>query len=184
LWNHEWHLDKSDFESEEEIVKLSERIIGRFAADDIMNPNNTKEFIVKANEEITEDVSKKLEQCEVVKIKVRSVLTCESRNGICAKCYGRNLAVGKMVELGEAVGIIAAQSIGEPGTQLTMRTFHIGGTASQTYRTPQIISKNSGTIRYNDIRLWHLKTVILWCLIKMEVFQLFLMKEKNWKHIR
>ncbi len=140
------------FESEEEVVKLSERIIGRFAADDIVNPSNSKEFIVKANEEITEEVAKKLEKSEIIKIKVRSVLTCESRNGVCAKCYGRNLATGKMVEHGEAVGIIAAQSIGEPGTQLTMRTFHIGGTASQTYRTPQIISKNSGIVRYNDIR--------------------------------
>ncbi|HON08128.1 MAG TPA: DNA-directed RNA polymerase subunit beta', partial [Verrucomicrobiota bacterium] len=139
-------------ESEEEVVKLSDRIIGRFAADDVVNPSNSKEFIVKANEEITEEVTKKLEKSEIAKIKVRSVLTCESRNGVCAKCYGRNLATGKMVDFGEAVGIIAAQSIGEPGTQLTMRTFHIGGTASQTYRTPQIISKNSGIVRYNDIR--------------------------------
>ncbi|MGB9602247.1 MAG: DNA-directed RNA polymerase subunit beta', partial [Limisphaerales bacterium] len=139
-------------ESEEEIVKLSERIIGRFAADDVINPHNPKEYIVKANEEITEEIAKKIESLDIDRIRIRSVLTCETRNGVCARCYGRNLATGKMVELGEAIGIIAAQSIGEPGTQLTMRTFHIGGTASQTYRKPQIITKNAGTVRYNDIR--------------------------------
>ncbi len=85
------------------------------------------------------------------------MLTCESKHGICAKCYGRNLATGRRVKLGEAVGIIAAQSIGEPGTQLTMRTFHIGGTACQVFKQPQIKAKNDGIVRYNDLRLVELE---------------------------
>lgn len=140
------------YENEEEVVKLSDRIVGRFAADDVLNPKNPKEFIVRANEEITEEIAKKIESYGIEEIKIRSVLTCESKNGVCIKCYGKNLATSKMVELGESVGIIAAQSIGEPGTQLTMRTFHIGGTASQTYRKPQITAKYDGFVRYNDVR--------------------------------
>src|SRR5205814_1577701 len=89
----------------------------------------------------------------VEKVKIRSVLTCESKHGICVNCYGRNLATGGLVKLGEAVGIIAAQSIGEPGTQLTMRTFHIGGTAQGQFKQPQIKSKVDGTLRYNDLRV-------------------------------
>src|SRR5207237_10321584 len=93
----------------------------------------------------------------VEKVKIRSVLTCESKQGVCVHCYGRNLATGGLVKLGEAVGIIAAQSIGEPGTQLTMRTFHIGGTASQVFKQPQIKSKHEGVIRYNELRLVELE---------------------------
>ena len=93
----------------------------------------------------------------VEKVKIRSVLTCESKHGICMNCYGRNLATGALVKLGEAVGIIAAQSIGEPGTQLTMRTFHIGGTASQVFKQPQIKAKFDGIVRYNDLRLVELE---------------------------
>src|SRR5206468_7201524 len=88
----------------------------------------------------------------VEQLKIRSVLTCECGRGVCAMCYGRNLATGDFVKLGEAVGIIAAQSIGEPGTQLTMRTFHIGGTASQTFKQPIIKAKNDGTVQFNDLR--------------------------------
>ena len=93
-----------------------------------------------------------IEKVGVEQLKIRSVLTCETGRGVCGKCYGRNLATGQLVKLGEAVGIIAAQSIGEPGTQLTMRTFHIGGTASQTFKQPIIKSKNDGALRFNDLR--------------------------------
>src|ERR1700761_6293804 len=89
----------------------------------------------------------------VEQLKIRSVLTCESKRAVCARCYGRNLATGQMVKLGEAVGIIAAQSIGEPGTQLTMRTFHIGGTATQLFKQPIIKAKNDGEVRFNDLRV-------------------------------
>jgi hypothetical protein len=113
------------------VVKLSERLVGRFACDDIYNPTNPKELFAKSNEEIDEIKAKKIDAAGVEKIKIRSVLTCESKQGVCICCYGRNLATGGLVKLGEAVGIIAAQSIGEPGTQLTMRTFHTGGVAGR-----------------------------------------------------
>jgi DNA-directed RNA polymerase subunit beta' len=112
----------------EEIEKLKERLIGRLATEDIYDPN-TKELIVKANQEITEELVEKIDKAGIKEVTIRSVLTCRSRYGVCIKCYGRNLATGKLVDVGEAVGIIAAQSIGEPGTQLTMRTFHTGGVA-------------------------------------------------------
>src|SRR5204862_2506387 len=98
-----------------------------------------------------------MDDSRVEKVKIRSVLTCESKQGICKSCYGRNLATGALVKLGEAVGIIAAQSIGEPGTQLTMRTFHIGGTASQVFKQPQIKAKHDGVARYNELRLVQLE---------------------------
>lgn len=115
-------------EGNEEIEKLSERILGRVAAEDIVHPE-TKEVIVPANAEITEEVVDLIDKAGIKEVAIRSVLTCRSKYGVCIKCYGRNLATGKMVDVGEAVGIIAAQSIGEPGTQLTMRTFHTGGVA-------------------------------------------------------
>ncbi len=115
-------------EGNEEIEKLRERIIGRLSAEDIRDPNTT-ELIVAANEEIDEDVVERIDKAGIKEVLIRSVLTCRSRFGVCIKCYGRNLATGKLVDVGEAVGIIAAQSIGEPGTQLTMRTFHTGGVA-------------------------------------------------------
>ena len=118
------------YEGEDEVVKLSERIIGRFSCDDIHDPRSPKTVLAKANEEIDEVKARAVEISGVEKVKIRSVLTCESKHGVCVACYGRNLATGGLVKLGEATGIIAAQSIGEPGTQLTMRTFHIGGTAS------------------------------------------------------
>src|SRR5207244_1535078 len=121
------------------------------------DPTDAKKKIAKANEEIDEIRARAIDKSGVEKMRIRSVLTCESKQGICVNCYGRNLATGGLVKLGEAVGIIAAQSIGEPGTQLTMRTFHIGGTASQVFKQPQIKAKFDGSIRYNDLRLVELE---------------------------
>ncbi|MEW6097276.1 MAG: DNA-directed RNA polymerase subunit beta' [bacterium] len=115
-------------EGDEIIEPLSDRILGRVSLDDVVNPM-TGEVIVNANEEINEESAEAIEEVEIDRIRIRTVLTCEAERGVCAKCYGRNLATGKLIDVGEPVGIIAAQSVGEPGTQLTMRTFHIGGTA-------------------------------------------------------
>jgi DNA-directed RNA polymerase subunit beta' len=145
------------YEGEDEVVKLADRLVGRFACDDIVNPTNPKEFLIHTNEEIDEEKAKRIEAAGIDRVRIRSVLTCESKHGICIHCYGRNLATGGLVKLGEAVGIIAAQSIGEPGTQLTMRTFHIGGTAAQVFKIPQIKAKHDGTIRYNELRLVELE---------------------------
>ena len=112
----------------------------------------SKTKVVKANQLIDEVIAAAVEKVGVEQLKIRSVLTCESGRGVCAKCYGRNLATGQAVKLGEAVGIIAAQSIGEPGTQLTMRTFHIGGTATGVFKQPVIKAKNDGSIRFNELR--------------------------------
>ncbi len=142
---------KPIYEGEDEIVRLSERIIGRVSAEDVTDPV-TRKKVVKANTEIDEAAAEHISKLGIERIKIRSVLTCESRRGVCAACYGRNLATGKPVKLGEATGIIAAQSIGEPGTQLTMRTFHIGGTASQVFKQPQIKAKNDGAVRYQEVR--------------------------------
>jgi DNA-directed RNA polymerase subunit beta' len=108
--------------------------------------------IVDVNEEITEDLAGSIQSAGIERVKIRSVLTCESRRGTCVRCYGRNLATGKLVEIGEAVGVIAAQSIGEPGTQLTMRTFHIGGTASRVTEQTSLEAKNSGTIKFHGLQ--------------------------------
>jgi DNA-directed RNA polymerase subunit beta' len=140
------------YEGEDEVVKLSERLVGRHSCDDIFNPQSPKEYLVRSGEEIDEIKAKAIDASGVEKVKIRSVLTCESKQGVCMSCYGRNLATGAKVKLGEAVGIIAAQSIGEPGTQLTMRTFHIGGTASQVFKQPQIKAKFDGLLRYNELR--------------------------------
>ncbi|HZF01683.1 MAG TPA: DNA-directed RNA polymerase subunit beta'', partial [Methylomirabilota bacterium] len=145
------------YEGEDEVVKLGDRLVGRFACDDILNPTNPKEHLIRANEEIDETKAKAIESTGIDRMRIRSVLTCESKHGICKHCYGRNLATGALVKLGEAVGIIAAQSIGEPGTQLTMRTFHIGGTASQVFKQPQIKSKFDGILRYNELRVVQLE---------------------------
>jgi len=145
------------YEGEDEVVKLSERLVGRFSCDDLRGPSDIKTLLVKATGEIDELKAKAIDSSGIERVKIRSVLTCESKHGICMHCYGRNLATGLLVKLGEAVGIIAAQSIGEPGTQLTMRTFHIGGTASQIFKQPQIKSKYDGVIRYNELRLVELE---------------------------
>src|ERR1700745_1032057 len=130
---------------------MAARIVGRVSCETINNPV-TKDTIIKSNQLIEEAQAQSLMSIGVEYLKIRSVLTCESKRGVCAHCYGRNLATGRMVKLGEAVGIIAAQSIGEPGTQLTMRTFHIGGTASQTFKQPIIKAKNDGHLQFNDLR--------------------------------
>ena len=144
-------------EGDEIVVPLRERIIGRVALDNIVDVVTDK-TIAEAGQEISEEMSREIEESGIDKIKIRSVLTCESRRGVCAKCYGRNLATGRLVELGEAVGIIAAQSIGEPGTQLTMRTFHIGGTASRTVAESSIKSKNSGIMKYHNLKVVEVKS--------------------------
>jgi DNA-directed RNA polymerase subunit beta' len=141
------------YEGEDEVVELSERIVGRISCDDIFDPHNPKSKLVAANEQIDETKAKLVDNSGVERVKIRSVLTCESKNGVCINCYGRNLATGDMVKLGEAVGSIAAQSFGERGTQLTSRTFHIGGTASQVFKQPQIKAKHEGDVRYNELRL-------------------------------
>jgi DNA-directed RNA polymerase subunit beta' len=145
------------YEGEDEVVKLGERLIGRYSSDDIHDPRNPKTLLVGAGQEIDEIRAKLIENSGVEKVKIRSVLTCESKIGVCVSCYGRNLATGAPVKLGEAVGIIAAQSIGEPGTQLTMRTFHIGGTGTVVFKQPQIKSKHDGVVKYNDLRLVELE---------------------------
>jgi DNA-directed RNA polymerase subunit beta' len=139
------------YEGDEEVVSLATRIIGRVSCETVKDPIAGTP-IIKANNLIDEETAAALDKVGHEQLKIRSVLTCENKRGVCAKCYGRNLSTGLMIGLGEAVGIIAAQSIGEPGTQLTMRTFHVGGTASQTFKQPIIKAKNDGTIRYNDLR--------------------------------
>ena len=138
-------------EGDDELVSLGTRIIGRTAAEDICNPH-TLEVIVAAGELIDKYSARKVESAGVELVIIRSVLTCESRRGVCAKCYGKNLATGKVAQLGQPVGIIAAQSIGEPGTQLTMRTFHIGGTASSVFKQPKVTTKSAGFAKYEGIR--------------------------------
>lgn len=139
-------------EGDEEVVGLKDRIIGRVALDNVVDII-TDEVIVEQGSEITEEKTDRIEKLGIEKIRIRSVLTCESGRGVCAKCYGRNLSTGRLIELGEAVGVVAAQSIGEPGTQLTMRTFHIGGTASRTVEQSFIKAKNEGIIRYHNLRV-------------------------------
>ncbi len=145
------------YEGEDVVVPLKDRIIGRVALDSVANIV-TDEVIADANSLITEAVAARIEEVGVEKIRIRSVLTCESKKGVCAKCYGRDLATGRVAELGTAVGIIAAQSIGEPGTQLTMRTFHIGGTASRVVEQSYFKAKNSGIIKYHGLKTVTTKT--------------------------
>ncbi|HBO84534.1 MAG TPA: DNA-directed RNA polymerase subunit beta' [Deltaproteobacteria bacterium] len=139
-------------EGGEIIEAIGERILGRVALEDVVEPF-TGEVIVEANQEINEDLVKKIEDAGIDRIKIRSVLTCRSKRGICSRCYGRDLARGKLSDLGEAVGVIAAQSIGEPGTQLTMRTFHIGGTASRMVAQTTIDARHEGIIKFYDLNL-------------------------------
>jgi DNA-directed RNA polymerase subunit beta' len=139
-------------EGDEILVALQTRILARTALNDIKDPI-TGAMIVKAGDEIDEKAADRILAVGIDSVKIRSLLTCESRSGLCAKCYGRDLATGRSVEVGTAVGIIAAQSIGEPGTQLTMRTFHIGGTASAVFKQPEVIVKNTGAVKYHDLRV-------------------------------
>jgi DNA-directed RNA polymerase subunit beta' len=138
-------------DNEDIVEPLSERITGRSSVHDIYDPI-TGALICAANDEITDEISKQIDETSIEEIEIRSVLTCETKFGTCAKCYGRNLATGKMVQKGEAVGVIAAQSIGEPGTQLTLRTFHVGGTASNIAVDANIKAKFSGTVEFEAIR--------------------------------
>ena len=138
--------------NDEVVETLYERILGRTAVDDIYHPQ-TNELIVAAGEEITEEIAQKIEDSPIEEVEIRSVLTCESKHGVCARCYGRNLATRKMVQKGEAVGVIAAQSIGEPGTQLTLRTFHVGGVAGGNIGTnARIEPKYDGIIEIDELR--------------------------------
>ena len=137
----------------EDIVQsLSEKILGRTSVHDIYHPQ-TGELIAHAGEELTEEICKKIEESPIEEVEIRSVLTCESKHGVCAKCYGRNLATGKMVQKGEAVGVIAAQAIGEPGTQLTLRTFHVGGVAGGNIGTTSSLqAKYEGRLVIDELR--------------------------------
>lgn len=139
-------------EAGEIIEPVWDRVLGRVALEDIVDPL-TGEILVKANEEIDEAAVKKLKDAGIEKVVIRSVLTCESKYGVCRKCYGRDLATGRLVEIGEAVGIIAAQSIGEPGTQLTMRTFHIGGAVGKALEQSEHRAQVQGKVRFFNLRL-------------------------------
>ena len=133
------------------VESLYERILGRTTIDDVIHPQTGK-LIVKAGEEITEEIAREIEESPIEEVEIRSVLTCESKHGVCAKCYGRNLATNKMVQRGEAVGVIAAQSIGEPGTQLTLRTFHVGGVAGGSSITSNITASYDGVVEIDELR--------------------------------
>ncbi len=137
--------------NEEVVASLYERILGRVSVHDIQHPLTGK-HIVSAGEEITENAAKIIQDSPIERVEIRSVLTCESKKGVCAKCYGRNLASNKMVQKGEAVGVIAAQSIGEPGTQLTLRTFHVGGIASNVAAESKITSRYNGILEIDELR--------------------------------
>jgi DNA-directed RNA polymerase subunit beta' len=137
-------------EGGEVIQRLGERVLGRVAVEDIIDPFS-EEVICDRGQEIDELVVKKIEETGLGRLKIRSVLTCRARNGVCSKCYGRDLSHGRPVEVGQAVGILAAQSIGEPGTQLTMRTFHIGGTASRRVEQADIRARVDGVIKFVDL---------------------------------
>ncbi len=138
-------------DNEEVVEPLSERILGRVTVHDIFDPI-TNELVIGAGEEVDENIARTIDESAIESVEIRSVLTCESRRGVCAKCYGRNLATGRMVERGEAVGVIAAQSIGEPGTQLTLRTFHVGGTASNIAVDASIKAKFEGIIAFDEVK--------------------------------
>jgi DNA-directed RNA polymerase subunit beta' len=137
--------------NEEVVASLYERILGRVSVHDIQHPI-TGEHLVASGEEITEDIAHRIQESPIERVEIRSVLTCESRKGVCSKCYGRNLSTGQMVQRGEAVGVIAAQSIGEPGTQLTLRTFHVGGIAANIAAENNIASKYDGILEIDELR--------------------------------
>jgi DNA-directed RNA polymerase subunit beta' len=139
-------------EGGEVIQRLGERILGRVAVEDIHDPY-TDDVLVKAGENLDETLVKKIEDAGITTVKIRSVLMCKSGRGVCTKCYGRDLSHGRLVEIGQAVGILAAQSIGEPGTQLTMRTFHIGGTASRRVEQADVRAMSEGIIKYVDLNV-------------------------------
>ncbi len=137
--------------NDEMVESLYDRILGRTTVHDVYHPK-TEKLIVKAGEELTEELSKEIEDAGIEELEIRSILTCESKRGVCARCYGRNLATSKMVQIGEAVGVIAAQSIGEPGTQLTLRTFHVGGVAGNLSVQANIKAKAAGVLSIDELR--------------------------------
>src|SRR5499427_4970933 len=141
---------KALVEGGEVVEALRERILGRVTASDVLHPE-TQEALYSAGTLLNEDEVEQIELLGIDEVRVRTPLTCDTRFGLCAKCYGRDLARGSLVNVGEAIGVIAAQSIGEPGTQLTMRTFHIGGAASRTAAASQIESKSAGTVRFSPL---------------------------------
>src|SRR5437867_112465 len=143
-------------EAGEIIEPLRDRIVGRVSLEKIKDYDGN--VVVDINQEITEELASSIQAAGIERVKIRSVLTCESKRGVCVMCYGRNLASGRLVELGEATGVIAAQSIGEPGTQLTMRTFHIGGTASRVSEQSRLDAKNTGTVRFINVQTVKSKT--------------------------
>jgi DNA-directed RNA polymerase subunit beta' len=138
-------------EGGEIIERVGDRVLGRVALEDIIDPH-TGEVLVESNDEIDEDASRRIEEAGLEKVQIRSVLTCQTRRGVCAKCYGRDLGHGTSVSMGEAIGILAAQSIGEPGTQLTMRTFHIGGTASRRAEQSVHVARVHGWVRFDNMK--------------------------------
>ena len=141
-------------EGDDEMLSLKDRLLGRFSAQDIRDPAyDDGRLIVAAGQEFTPEIADRIKACGINLVLIRSVLTCDIEHGVCVKCYGKNLATDRNAEIGDALGIIAAQSIGEPGTQLTMRTFHIGGTASSAYKEPVINARNAGMIRFENLRL-------------------------------
>ncbi|MFN4852837.1 MAG: DNA-directed RNA polymerase subunit beta' [Bacteroidota bacterium] len=145
-------LIASSLKKNEEVVEsLYDRILGRTAVNDVFHPN-TGELLIAGGEEIKEDEARRIQESPIEQVEIRSVLTCESKQGVCGKCYGRNLATARMVQMGEAVGVIAAQSIGEPGTQLTLRTFHVGGVAGTIASESSIKAKYSGKIEIDELR--------------------------------
>ena len=146
-------IEMTDLKEGEEIIEpLEDRITGRVAAEDVIDESNNT-TIIKRGEIITEGIAEKIAVAPIASVLVRTELTCESKRGVCAQCYGRNLASGKLVGIGEAVGVMAAQSIGEPGTQLTLRTFHIGGTAARIAAESHIATKYDGRVKYSNIRI-------------------------------
>ena len=138
-------------DNENVVATLSERILGRVSVHDVYHPI-TGELLVESGQEITDAIAKKIEESPIERVEIRSVLTCESKKGVCAKCYGRNLSNNRMVQKGEAVGVIAAQSIGEPGTQLTLRTFHVGGVASNIAAVSNVTSRYDGVLEIDELR--------------------------------
>lgn len=144
-------IEITALKKEENIIeKLADRIVGRVAQEDIFNPEDDNDIIVEAGQEITEKKALQIQGLGIEKVRIRSVLTCESHRGVCSKCYGRNLATGKLINIGEAVGIMAAQSIGEPGTQLTLRTFHFGGTAARIVEESETAAKSKGRVTFSE----------------------------------
>ncbi len=138
-------------EGEEVIESLRDRVMGRVALEDVYDPI-TGDLLAKSGEEIDEEASVRIDESGIEAVRIRSILTCESKRGVCGKCYGRNLATGRTADLGEAVGVIAAQSIGEPGTQLTLRTFHIGGTAARIAEQSRVAAKSEGKVVYRNLK--------------------------------